>query len=417
MLKKTTDKSKFMNQYFDIVANDDIKFETKTHLFAFNDRVYNLDTDEWVSAEPTDYINITTGYDYREPTQEEIETVESLIEKILPDKEIRDYYMVLLSTGLYGETLQKFIIALGEGRNGKGCLNDFFKCFVGNYGYELNSKILMDPIKEGVNQEIANINNKRFTICREPDGKGVSNATVRQITGGSTITARGCYDKDTTKYVRHTLFMETNDWLEYNSKIKLADIDRLINIPFNSYFTAHDEEVDEANHKYKLVSAYTTDKFREQHKFALFHVMCGYNKLYKSVNKNLTKLEPESVRDLTKRYIINADKIINWCNNHLKPLTDDELKLEKPYVLVKDLLDIFKCDEIYNQLTKKEKRKDASFKGFCEYLQKSVLYKKAYFDRKKVHDKDVRTKMIYGYKTIVPTDDDDDDEVEEENEC
>jgi phage/plasmid-associated DNA primase len=169
-LKRTSFKSCVKKEILDLISNDDIVFETKTNYFAFNNKVYNLDTDEWSETLPSDYINITTGYDYAEPSEKDVAFVEKMIRQILTDDDVRKFYMVLMATGLYGITLQKFILALGEGRNGKGCLNDFIKVMMGKYGYELNSAVLLERIKDGVNQEIANMNNKRWVISREPSG-------------------------------------------------------------------------------------------------------------------------------------------------------------------------------------------------------------------------------------------------------
>jgi len=409
-LKKTAFKKNLRCEISDVCVNEKIRWETKTNLYAFTNKVFDLNAGEWVEPRYDQYINMTTGYDWREPSQEEIDTVVNLINKILPNPEIRKYYLMLMATGLHGETLQKFIVALGEGRNGKGCLNDFIKCMMGEYGYELNSSVLQSAIKDGVNQDIANMENKRWVITREPGGKGVCNATVRQITGGSSLSARGAYDKDTHKQIRQTLIMETNDWLEYVNKVETADIDRLINIPFNSYFTKDKTEVDEENHKYYGDDKYTTNAFREQHKFALLKILLDYNKIYVDNNKNAFDFEPEAVKELTRHYLTNADKFISWTNERLIKLTTEEIEtVEEPYVRMKDLYYKLKNDEFYQQLSKKEKRKDASYTGFCKYLKKSYLYKKDFVEDKIIKKKHLRS-VLYGYKYQEPMGD-------EEYEC
>ena len=80
-------------------------------------------------------MNLTTGYDYREPLKDEIDEIKKILEKIFIKKEERELYLIILATGLYGQTLEKFILANGDGRNGKGFLNEFAQNMVGNYGY------------------------------------------------------------------------------------------------------------------------------------------------------------------------------------------------------------------------------------------------------------------------------------------
>ena len=63
---------------------------------------------------------ITTGYDWVEPTAQELKTVHDLINSIFPIEEEKKLYLSILSTGILGETLQKFILANGCGGNGKG---------------------------------------------------------------------------------------------------------------------------------------------------------------------------------------------------------------------------------------------------------------------------------------------------------
>jgi hypothetical protein len=48
-----------------------------------------------------------------------------MLDKIFIIKDERELYLIILATGLYGQTLEKFILANGEGRNGKGVLNEF----------------------------------------------------------------------------------------------------------------------------------------------------------------------------------------------------------------------------------------------------------------------------------------------------
>ena len=58
-----------------------------------------------------------------------------LIAQIHPDKEVRDHYLTVLATGIYGKVIQHFFIAKGVGGNGKSVINSLMMRCVGKYGY------------------------------------------------------------------------------------------------------------------------------------------------------------------------------------------------------------------------------------------------------------------------------------------
>ena len=68
----------------------------------------------------------------------QIKELDNLIDTILTNKEVKDYYMAVLATGLCGITLQKFHICTGTGGNGKSILNSLALDCSGKYGYKLN---------------------------------------------------------------------------------------------------------------------------------------------------------------------------------------------------------------------------------------------------------------------------------------
>ena len=56
---------------------------------------------------------------------------------------------------------------------------------------------VLDEIKEGPNPAIASLNMKRFVLAQEPNGKRkICSATLKEITGDSTINARMCNSND-----------------------------------------------------------------------------------------------------------------------------------------------------------------------------------------------------------------------------
>jgi phage/plasmid-associated DNA primase len=66
----------------------------------------------------------------------------SLLNTLFPEKESKTLYLTILSTGLDGIPLEKFILANGSGGNGKGLLNELMQYTLGEYSYVLLSEIL-----------------------------------------------------------------------------------------------------------------------------------------------------------------------------------------------------------------------------------------------------------------------------------
>ena len=54
-------------------------------------------------------------------------------------KDILIFTFEILSTGLYGKTIQHFFVAKGVGGNGKSVINSLMMKCVGSYGYKLPS--------------------------------------------------------------------------------------------------------------------------------------------------------------------------------------------------------------------------------------------------------------------------------------
>ena len=67
-----------------------------------------------------------------------------LIESIQPHDDERKLYLEILSTGLQGKCLEKFVILNGDGGNGKGLIDDILLKAYGDYGFVGNNAILFE---------------------------------------------------------------------------------------------------------------------------------------------------------------------------------------------------------------------------------------------------------------------------------
>ena len=236
-LRSLNFKKEIIETTKECLTNNKIEFDSKFYLFGFDNLVYDLNENRFREYKYDDYISITTGYEWIEPTDKQLHTIKKIINNILPIENERDLYLSILSTGLEGRCLEKFTIANGNGRNGKGLLHDLYLCALGDYGLIANSAILFETNKTGSNPEKNNIDKKRFVIFREPPEKSkFENSIIKELSGGGSFSARTHHESKTEKKLYCTIVVECNKKPLFAEEPTQADILRLIDIYFRSSF-------------------------------------------------------------------------------------------------------------------------------------------------------------------------------------
>ena len=91
-LKDSKFKTDVLKRTEETLTNNDIKFDNNPYIFCFCNAVYELATGKFRSHQYSDFTLTTTCYDWREPTKDEITTVNLLLEVILPNPDERDIY-------------------------------------------------------------------------------------------------------------------------------------------------------------------------------------------------------------------------------------------------------------------------------------------------------------------------------------
>jgi len=404
-----------MNNYFQAIkvvlsgSEVVIEFDMKPYLFSFNNKCFDLELKEWVEPSKYDYILTKTGYDYVEPTQEQRDKVKTLLEQVFPDPEIRKCYMSVLYQGMVGMTTEKFVLANGRGRNGKGMTNELYMSLIGNYGYDMNITTLTDKLKGGANPEIANLNKKRFIIATEPaDSVSLNLGNIKKITGGSEINARMNYSNKTKTNLQCTTVLECNKKPNIDGRIDESALGRFMDIPFVAYYSDDPKEYNnpELNHVYKKDTNLKTPTFKEDHRCALFHYIIEYG--------NIDEIyQPEIIRQRTKDYLDDSDELSNWFFD--KYMKSDDMK---DIIKVKDVYNLYKEGDVYSNMNKKAKRM-MNEKNFKEMIQGHMNFRMYFKKRFVLNNKESRNILI-GYK-LKPSDDDEPncllEEMEEEPEC
>jgi len=372
-LKSIEYKDKLLKTYKEYGVNNDIKFDSKWYLLGFNNLVYDLEASEMRDYKYEDYVSITTGYDWREPTDDELQTMTRLIELVMPIETEREAYLQILSTALSGKCLEKFIIFNGSGGNGKGMLDDILLLALGEYAMIGNNGILFETSKTGSNPEKANLHKKRLVIFREPPEKNrFENSIIKELTGGGSFSARGLYEGICEKELNLTLIVECNKRPLFKEEPTEADARRIIDVLFRSSFVSDGRLLDETNYIYKANTLFKTKEFQEQHKFALIKILMDTYKKYKHMSGEL--ILPASVIERGTRYLELSCNIVQWFRDNYEETGNTE------FVCVKDAYDLFIGSDFMNSLSRQERAKYTK-KYFVEYIQNNIFFRKYYADR------------------------------------
>jgi P4 family phage/plasmid primase-like protien len=177
--------------------------DVNSQVFVCANGVLDLNTLEFRDGAPKDmmmlhsgieYIPIETVYDdtYH---MEKFEQLLECLDKIIPDKELQNYWLDYFARALDGKPKpEELHIFTGVGSNGKTRLMNVLMTKVfGNYYYKMDSGNLtrkrVDP--NAASPAIAALRGKRLVICEEPEADGgIATGFMKELTGGGELTAR-----------------------------------------------------------------------------------------------------------------------------------------------------------------------------------------------------------------------------------
>jgi len=372
--------------------NDNIEFDNNPYLLAFNNIVYDFKNKSFRPQQKDDYITMTSGYDWVQPTKDELDLIKFLIEQIFMNSEVRRCYMSVLYNGCIGICPEKFIIANGGGRNGKGLLNDLMRMALGDYGYKGNNSTLFEKMKGGACVELASFDKKRFIQFSEPDiAHPINVATLKELSGGGSINARGLYSSKTTTTLEAIIVVEANEkpTLNGSDSDSSALKERTRDILFESSFTAKsDEEVDEDNKIFKQNPYYKTVEFQQNHRCALLKYIMDYEGIE-------IIYTPECVAKRSEQYLLGNDVIYETVMDNVVECKDD-------FVKVSDLYDVFKLSDCYVNMNKSDKRK-YNLKYFKEKIQLHTKFRK-YYKEKYQQDSTCNRNILLGFRLLDESD-------------
>jgi P4 family phage/plasmid primase-like protien len=289
------------------------KMDETRNLFAFQDRVVDLDEDNEVrNIKPTDYVCLHTGYDYPVlPSNPEIrKEIKKLLFSIWEDWEVVEYVMKVLALQLHGKKrYEEFYIWTGRGGNGKGVITELIKRVFGDYFHSIPHDCITkrSDKKDAPNPPMAKSKGKRFVQCQEPEADDkLQIGTIKELTGGDEITARQLYHDPVVFVPQFGLFLQCNTIPKLN-KLDGGIKRRMVIIYFPFQFVdrpyeSHHRAIDH-NLKDKITKS---SEWRDE--FILM-LLDAYKK-----TKELVK--PKFITDYTDEYLAENDAVRGWLDEN-----------------------------------------------------------------------------------------------------
>jgi P4 family phage/plasmid primase-like protien len=390
LLKNYGPRCGLADDIINVLTANHIEMDRNGDLIAFENGIYDLSVGEWIKPHYKQYVSMTTGWNWNFRIQSDHRCMNGLLKQIFPNQAIRDHYLTILSTGLWGKQIEKIFNAQGKGGNGKGLLNSLMMHAIGDYGYNMPSLVLTDNMKDGPNPVIVNLHKKRFVVCAEPDAKKtIKGDTVKILTGENKITTRQLYESITDVILWITLIMECNGQPNFD-EMNDAIARRLDVIPFVSSFKEKykyddevqgmtEEEIRESN-IYVADMYFKSDEFKNNNKQALIEILFEYFTKFRKNGYTFVDT-PKECKEATNAYMEKSDNTYGWfCENYEK---GDGI------IFIKDIFNEYKLSDLYLNMTKQEKRNNnlRNFKNEIQtnvFLQKSYRNADTYYDKKKI---------------------------------
>lgn len=324
------------------------KIDSKCHLIGFENGVYDLELQEFRDGRPDDYISFTTGCNYIEYDESHpiIKEINTFIDQILPNKTIKEYVLLLLSSFLNGNIREeRFHIWTGNGSNGKSKLIDLFEQSFGDYCCKFPVTLLTQKraASNAASTELARAKGKRFAVLQEPsEDEKMNVGLMKELSGGDKIQARAIF-KEPIEFKPQFKMVLTCNHLPNVPSDDGGTWRRIRLVEFTSKFTYNPDPEKENEF---LIDPDLSSKFIgwREHFMAL---LIEYYKKYRVSGIQ----EPEEVLKCTKEYQRNNDYYLDYKENELE-------NNEMSFLTVNDAYTVFKNWQKDNVPSLKIKKKD-----------------------------------------------------------
>jgi phage/plasmid-associated DNA primase len=349
------------------------EFNSDPLLLGFENGVYDLRKDKFRPYTYSDFITISTKYDYKKPDYtdptvvEKRENLVKVIESIHPNPEKRLLYLQALASGLDGFCYQNLFLFNGQGGNGKGLTGGLMDISLGDYYYQPNNGIIKDMYAEKANTpspDMLNLRYKRYINFKEVGGS-VCGAMVKNLTGDGKFVGRMLNCNPETFELCSTVVMEYNDDPEFDGEMGEAFERRLVNMFFEINFTENEGKLAKGE-KGRITYAkankeYVSKEWKLSIRDVFLDMLLGiygtYNNKEREVGLDFTI--PECVTRATIAFMDNQNpfnKIAKELFDDVKVEKGDDIEIGKNSITVKDMFNAIYQSFDYCELSIRQKK-------------------------------------------------------------
>ena len=226
-LKQSKWKDNIMKECKELFYDKDFmnKLDQDPYLLCFTNGIIDFKKNKFRIGYPDDYVSKCTNIEYVDSKlpiyNEIIQQVNTFIEQLFPDKELRNYMWEHLASTLLGtQENQTFNIYVGSGRNGKSVLVDLMSKVLGDYKGSVPISLITQkrPNIGSSSSEIAQLIGVRYAVMQEPTkGDKINEGIMKEITGGDPIQGRALYKDSVTFIPQFKLVVCTNTLFDIKS--------------------------------------------------------------------------------------------------------------------------------------------------------------------------------------------------------
>lgn len=339
---KALDSAVCRNHIIDVVKTNNyqanIKWNTHHTYFAFNDKVFDLETNSPITPLKEHYINITCGYDFGNSTDEystEIADIMSFLRSMFENENVVEYMLKVMASFLRGQNIdEKIYFWLGQGRNGKGTLTTLLQNALGSYYGTLNLTYYTE-YKRGEDSANNNLYLVRYArlLNTAEVGEGIDPTKpqrfltdkLKTLTGNDPIRARQNFSRanEDVEFRAGTSLVQTNIMpqiigIEKKENISLRDRVRICPFPYS--FTDDAVLLASNPRKYKPIDKTLKDKFQtDRYRNAFIRLLM--TKYIDYIRDGLTP-PPEVIAE-TNKYFDSSDKVKSWFFENLEEIEEN----------------------------------------------------------------------------------------------
>jgi P4 family phage/plasmid primase-like protien len=324
-----------MEVFYDETFGD--KLDKNPFLVGFKNGVYDLKKFVFREGRPDDFISLQMPIEYKtfDKGDKRLQDVNDFLEKIFPDKSLRDYFMDVSSDVFIGGNQSKKVwFWSGEGDNGKSVTQSIFEKMLGKYAVKLPTSLIVGKRTQSsaASPELVRAGKGvRWAVLQEPDKKDVINiGLLKELSGNDSFFARGLFKEGGEIEPMFKLVVICNDppSMPYSDK---AAWNRIRVIPFESTFC---DDCPSTFEEQLLQKRFPKDPYFAEKIPDMIQAFAFILLEHRKTKKTL--VEPEKVKLATASYKIKNDIYRQFLEECIQTDQESYIRLPELYVFFKD---------------------------------------------------------------------------------